>query len=216
MGSTNRVKSLKTYWSNTITQIWNIGAFLYGKLENDKITMSIHCILKTKLFCWHCIKKYYRTEDMHGYWILFFLSELVHCVQLPIQNWVLISRVSSCNWNRNTVLVSTLMFSVLMIRMEKKHTGTLLWRIWLKFKMATDEMFFVIVLKTSTWLDKHFFVYLYMYMLLPYQPVINDTQCSQSNVGITPSFNWHIESYWSSPRYTLVSGSPGKWNHKFT
>ena len=33
---------------------------------------------------------------------------------------------------------------------------------------------------------KQSFVYLNMYMLLPYQTVI---KCSQSNVGITPSFN---------------------------
>ena len=61
--------------------------------------------------------------------------------------------ILSCNWNRITTLVSTPMFSGLKIRYEKTHTGTLLWRILIKFKMATDEMFFVIVLKTSTWLE---------------------------------------------------------------
>ena len=63
------------------------------------------------------------------------------------------------------------MFSVLMIRMKKNHTGTLLWRIWIKFKMATDEMFFVI--EDIHMVKKHSFVYLNMYiMLLPSQPVI--------------------------------------------
>ena len=47
------------------------------------------------------------------------------------------------------------MISELTIQMKKKHTGTLLWRIGIKFKMATDEMFFVIVLKTLLRVFEH-------------------------------------------------------------
>ena len=64
------------------------------------------------------------------------------------------------------------MFYGLTIRMKKKHIGTLLWRIWIKFKMATDDMFFVIVIEDIYMVRKHSFVYLNMRMLLPYQPVI--------------------------------------------
>ena len=122
----------------------------------DKITMSIHCILKTKLSCWNCIKKSIiglRTCMVIEYCFLFLNLYIACSYQPKIQKWVLISWVSSFNRNRITTLVSTPMFSGLMIRMGKPHTGTLLWRIWIKFKMATDEIFFDIVLKTSTWLE---------------------------------------------------------------
>ena len=38
--------------------------------------------------------------------------------------------------------------------------------------MATDDMFFVIVIEDMYMVKKHFLVYLNMHMLLPYQPVI--------------------------------------------
>ena len=56
--------------------------------------------------------------------------------------------------------------------MKKKHIETLFWRIWIKFKMATDDMFFVIVIEDIYMVRKQSFVYLNMHMLLPYQPVI--------------------------------------------
>ena len=144
-----------------------------------------------------------------------FLNLYIACSYQPkIQKWVLISWASSCNWNRITILVSTPMFSGLMIRMEKNILEH--WRIWIKFKMATDEMFFVIVLKTSTWLENtpSCIWTCICYSLTNLSWNLNrDTQCSQSNEGITLGFNWHIESYLSWPRYTLVSGSPGKWKH---
>ena len=48
---------------------------------------------------------------------------------------------------------------------KKNHIGTLLWRIWIKFKMATDDILFVIVIEDIYMDRKHSFVYLNMHML---------------------------------------------------
>ena len=130
MGSTNRVKSVKTYWSHTKRQIWNIGEFMYGKPENsshnyisfwqnhDVYTLYIeNQIILLTVYKKNIIGL--KTCMVIEYSFLF-LSLYIACSYQPkIQKWVLLSWASSCNWIRITILVSTPMFSVLMIRMKK-------------------------------------------------------------------------------------------------
>ena len=103
---------------------------------------------------------------MHGYWI---------------QKWVLISCIGNLAGPTSRVAIdiesqinSGVYTYVLWVNdsNKRKNIGTLIWRIWIKFKMATDDMFFVIVIEDIYMVRKHSLVYLNMHMLLPCQPVI--------------------------------------------
>ena len=146
----------------------------------------------------------------------FFLNLYIACSYQPkIQKWVLISWAASCNWNKITILVSTPMFSMLMIQMKKKTYWNNIMADLNKIQDSHRRNVLCYCIEDIHMVRKHSFVYLnicYSLTNLSYN-LSCDTQCSQSNVVITPSFNWHIESYFSWPRYTYVSGSPGKFNH---
>ena len=110
------------------------------------------------------------------------------------------ANIPSCDSKIITLLVSTAMFSGLMVRIEK-HTGTLLWWIWIQFKDGHRGNVFCYCIEDIHMVRKHSFVYLNIYNVTPLQtchkiwvviPNVHNLMCT---IMCAMSYNWHIESY---------------------